>query len=138
MAEELKEQITDGILGKLQPWQAMFMILSYMITQFELSEIHNLVAVGMIAATLGFAMVSNYKHKEEMKVIITPFLVDQVLKILKDYMPPLKVEPEPIPLLEPEVVYIEKIVEVPVDRFVEVEKIVYVPVTAAMNDTTGE
>jgi hypothetical protein len=98
----------------------------------------------MLAAMLGHAMVSNYKHKEAMKEVITPFLVDQALKILADYIPALKPVEETPPVevpeakpVVPEPIVVEKIVEV------EVEKLIYMYPDdegnwTTENNTTGD
>lgn len=126
MSNELKEKVTDGILGKIQPWQAIFGMLSYVIFNYDMEIWQNLTLIAILAVMLGHAMVNKNKHTEAMKEVVTPFIVDQLFKTLEEYLPP-KEEQEPIVVEK----IVEKIVEVPV------EKIVYLPTGITDNTTTA-
>lgn len=116
MAEQVIEKVETGFLTKLQPWQSLFGLLMMAFGIYGLDE-RALIFYGMIMICLAFTMISSNKHKEVMKKVIIPFVVEQALKVLADYT-----KLEPIEKIVEKIVEVEKIIEVPV----EVEKIVYI------------
>ena len=103
MTEQAKTKIHTGISERLQPWQALFALLSYVVGTYGIEDEKALILYGMILACLGFVMVSNYKHKEAIKNVVAPWLVEQLLKTISDYLAPTLPEPpaeEPIPELD--------------------------------------
>jgi len=84
--EAVEGAVETGIQSKLQPWQAIFALLSYAVGVFGINDDRALILYGMILACLGFVQVSNYKHKETIKEIVAPWLVEQLLKTLSDYL----------------------------------------------------
>ena len=106
---EIPGSVSTAAQDRLQPWQAVFAIFTYAITQLDLSETNILILVGMISTTLGFVMRSTYKHKEAVKSVVAPWLLQQVVKILKDYLPSEEPEPsEPYTILQPTVEELEE------------------------------
>ena len=99
---EIPGSVSTAAQDKLQPWQAVFAIFTYAITQFEISDTNVLILVGMIAATLGFVMRSTYKHKESVKEVVAPWLLERVLEILGDYLKPELPEPPEEPVATPD------------------------------------
>lgn len=99
---EVPSAVSTAAQDKLQPWQAVFAIFTYAITQFEMSETNTLILVGMIAATLGFVMRSTYKHKESVKEVVAPWLLERVLEILGDYLKPTLPETPEGPIATPD------------------------------------
>ena len=100
MTAEAKNAVHTGISERLQPWQALFALLTYALGTYGLEDEKALILYGMVLACLGFVMVSNYKHKEAIKSVIAPWLVEQLLKTISDYLEPTLPEPpadEPIP-----------------------------------------
>jgi hypothetical protein len=101
--EQVEEVVETGISSRLQPWQAIFGILTYAIGVFGISDEKALILYGLILAALGFTMVSSYKHKEAIKQVVAPWLVEQILKTLGEYLkppePPAPEEPSIDPLL---------------------------------------
>ena len=90
---EVPGAVSTAAQDKLQPWQAVFAVFTFVITQFDLSNTNTLILVGMVSVTLGFVMKSTYQHKEKVKEVVAPWLLQQALKVLKEYMPELPVEP---------------------------------------------
>jgi len=84
--EAIEGSVSTGLQSKLQPWQAIFALLSYAVGVFGIEDEKALILYGMILACLGFVQVSNYKHKETIKEIVAPWLVEQLLKTLSDYL----------------------------------------------------
>ena len=95
---EIPSAVSTAAQDKLQPWQAVFAIFTFVITQFDLSSNNVLILIGMVSLTLGFVMRSTYKHKEAVKTVVAPWLLQQLLKALEDYLP---TTPEPEEPLEP-------------------------------------
>ncbi len=106
MTELVKESVETGISNRLQPWQAIFALLSYALGTYGIENERALILYGMILATLGFTMLTNYKHKEAIKKVIAPWLVEQLLKTLSEYLEPTLPEPPvekiPEPITEPD------------------------------------
>ena len=89
MAKEAVENTVEtGISSRLQPWQAIFGILTYAIGVYGIENEKALILYGLILATLGFVQVSTYKHKEAIKQVVAPWLVEQLLKIVSEYLAP--------------------------------------------------
>ena len=91
----------------MQPWQALFALLTYALGTYGIENERALILYGMVLACLGFVMVSNYKHKEAIKKVVAPWLVEQLLKTLSDYLEPTLPEPPaempiPEPIAEPD------------------------------------
>ena len=96
---DIPTTVSTAAQDKLQPWQAVFAIFTYAITQFDISEPNVLILIGIVSATLGFVMRSTYKHKEQVKEVVAPWLLQRVIQILSDYLPktpPPSETPEPI------------------------------------------
>ena len=96
---DIPTSVSTAAQDKLQPWQAVFAIFTYAITQLDISDTNNLILIGIVAVTLGFVMRSTYKHKEKVKEVVAPWLLQRVIQILSDYLPktPTPAEtPEPI------------------------------------------
>jgi len=96
---DIPTTVSTAAQDKLQPWQAVFAIFTYAITQFDISEPNVLILIGIVAGTLGFVMRSTYKHKEQVKEVVAPWLLQRVIQILSDYLPKTptpKETPEPI------------------------------------------
>ena len=101
---DIPSTVSTAAQDKLQPWQAVFAIFTYAITQLDISDTNNLILIGIVAVTLGFVMRSTYKHKEKVKEVVAPWLLQRVIQILSDYLPktPTPAEtPEPIIVDEP-------------------------------------
>ena len=101
-----KTTVETGITSRIQPWQAIFALLTYALGTYGIEDEKALILYGMVLACLGFVMVSNYKHKEAIKKVIAPWLVEQLLKTLGDYLAPELPEPPeeevPEPITEPD------------------------------------
>lgn len=97
---EIRNKIQTGVTEKLQPWQALFGLLTYVVTQFDVSDDKVLILCAFLAATLGFTQVMNYKHKEAVKEVVAPWLLERLLKILGEYLPTLPEPPSETPVLE--------------------------------------
>jgi hypothetical protein len=80
--------VESGISSRLQPWQSLFAILTYAISMYGIEDEKALILYGLILAALGFTMVSSYKHKETVKEIVAPWLVEQLLKTVSEYLAP--------------------------------------------------
>ena len=96
---DIPTTVSTAAQDKLQPWQAVFAIFTYVITQFDISDVNNLILIAIVATTLGFVMRSTYKHKEQVKEVVAPWLLERVIQILSDYLPKTptpKETPEPI------------------------------------------
>ena len=94
-----KDSVSSAVQDKLQPWQALFAIFTYTLTQFDIGETNTLILLGVIATTLGFVMNSTYKHKQATKDIVAPWLVEQLLRIVSEYLAPtLPAPPEEAPV----------------------------------------
>ena len=91
MAAPIKGAIATGVSSRMQPWMALFTILSYVIGVYGISDEKALVLYGMILATLGFVMVNTNKHNEAIKETVIPWLIEQILTTLGKYLAP----PEP-------------------------------------------
>lgn len=92
---DIPGSVSTAAQDKLQPWQAVFAIFTFVITQFDLSNNNVLILVGMVSLTLGFVMRSTYKHKEAVKEVVVPWLVERMLEVMKQYLsePPETEEP---------------------------------------------
>jgi len=86
--EQLEGKIESGISSRLQPWQSIFAILTYAIAQYGIEDAKALILYGLILATLGFVQISTYKHKEAIKSVVAPWLVEQLLKTISEYLAP--------------------------------------------------
>ena len=100
-----KDKISTAVQDKIQPWQALFAILTYSLTQFDIGEANTIILLGMILAALGFVQRSTYKHKEAVKEIVAPWLLEKLLHEVSEYLKPEMPEP---PVEEP--------IEEPVDE----------------------
>ena len=98
MAAPVKAAIATGVSSRMQPWMALFTILSYVIGVYGISDDRALVLYGMILAALGFVMVNTNKHNEAIKSTVIPWLIEQILTTLGKYLAPPAppVEGEPI------------------------------------------
>jgi len=94
MAEAVKTETIE----RLQPWQALFGILTYIIGAFNISDVNVLILIGLVLVTLGFVQRSTYKHKEAVKEVVAPWVLEKLMKILEEYLPE-EPEPEPDPLV---------------------------------------
>ncbi|GAG02637.1 unnamed protein product [marine sediment metagenome] len=94
----MTEQVKEGFLSKIQPWQSLFGLLTAAFTMYGVEDIHALIFYAMIMVCLGFVMVSSNKNKEAMKTVVIPFVIAKALKVLENYT---TVEPTPEPLPEP-------------------------------------
>ena len=101
-----KDKVSTAVQDKIQPWQALFAVFTYALTQFEIGEVNTIILLGMILAALGFVQRSTYKYKAEVKEIVAPWLLEKLLKEVSEYLepkipePPAE-EPEPEPIDEP-------------------------------------
>jgi len=84
--EAVAGAVETGLSSKLQPWQALFALISYAVGVYGIEDEKALILYGMILACLGYVMTTNYKHKEAIKEIVAPWLVEQLLKTLSDYL----------------------------------------------------
>jgi len=84
--QKLENTVETGISQRLQPWQSLFAILTYAIGVYGLDNERALILYGLILAALGFVMVSSYKHKEAVKEIVAPWLVEQLLNTVSEYL----------------------------------------------------
>ena len=99
--EVSKKAISTAVQDKVQPWQALFTIFTFALTQFDIGETNTIVLLGIIMAGLGFVMNSTYKHKQATKDVVAPWLVEQVVRILSEYLTPQVPTPEPTEEEEP-------------------------------------
>ena len=83
MAETVKTQTMD----RLQPWQALFGILTYVVGAFDLSQWQVLLLCGFLLMALAFVQRSTYRHKEAIKEVVAPWLVERLLCVLDEYLP---------------------------------------------------
>jgi len=84
--EAVTGAVETGLSSKLQPWQALFALISYAVGVYGIEDEKALILYGMILACLGYVMTTNYKHKEAIKEIVAPWLVEQLLNTLSDYL----------------------------------------------------
>jgi len=97
-----KDAVSSAVEGKLQPWQALFAIFTYSLTQFDIGQTNTVILLGMILTALGFVMSSTYKHKQATKDIVAPWLLQQLLRIASEYLAPtLPAPPEEAPVEPP-------------------------------------
>jgi hypothetical protein len=96
-----KETVSTAVQDKIQPWQAVFTIFTFALTQFDIGETNTVILLGMILTTLGFVMRSTYKHKEAVKEIVAPWLLQQLLQIASEYLAPTLPEPPEEAPVEP-------------------------------------
>jgi len=102
--EVSKGAVSTAVQDKLQPWQALFAVFTYSLTQFDIGEINTVILLGMILAALGFVQRSTYKYKAEVKEVVAPWLLEQLLKIISEYLAPqipALPEEKPEPIAEP-------------------------------------
>jgi len=89
--------VNSGIGSRMQPWMALFSILTYAIGVYGISDEKALILYGLILGTMGFVMVSTNKHNEAIKSTVVPWLIEQILNTLGKYLappePPLEGEP---------------------------------------------
>ena len=90
---DIPGSVSTAAQDKLQPWQAVFAIFTFVITQFDMSSNNVLILIGMVSLTLGFVMRSTYKHKEAVKAVVAPWLLQQLLRAIEDYLPSEPEEP---------------------------------------------
>jgi len=93
---DIPTKISTATQDKLQPWQALFAVFTYALTQFDIGQTNTIILLGMIIAGLGFVQRSTYKHKEAIKEIVAPWAVEQAIRVLSDYLstpPPPEAEP---------------------------------------------
>ena len=83
-----KETVSTAVQDKIQPWQAVFTIFTFALTQFDIGETNTVILLGMILTTLGFVMRSTYKHKEAVKEVVAPWLVQKLLELVSEYLAP--------------------------------------------------
>ena len=104
--ETAKDHVETGLSNRIQPWQAIFALLTYALGTYGIEDEKALILYGLILATLGFVMVSTHKHKEAIKKVIAPWLVEQILQTLGEYLEPTLPEPPqeqpPEPIAEPD------------------------------------
>ena len=95
-------KVSTAVQDKIQPWQALFAILTYSLTQFDIGEVNTIILLGMILTALGFVQRSTYKHKEAVKDIVAPWLLEKLLKEVSEYLEP-KIPDPPVeePIEEP-------------------------------------
>ena len=86
--EVSKSAVSTAVQDKLQPWQAMFAVFTYALTQFDIGQINTIILLGMILASLGFVQRTTYKHKEAVKDIVAPWLLERLLKEVSEYLAP--------------------------------------------------
>jgi hypothetical protein len=84
--EAVTGAVETGLSSKLQPWQALFALISYAVGVYGIEDEKALILYGMILTCLGYVMTTNYKHKEAIKEIVAPWLVEQLLNTLSDYL----------------------------------------------------
>ena len=97
--EVSKEKVSTAVQDKIQPWQALFAILTYSLTQFDIGEANTIILLGMILAALGFVQRSTYKHKEAVKEVVAPWLVEKLLKEVSEYLAPDLPPPPEVPVV---------------------------------------
>ena len=97
-----KQAVSTAVQNKVQPWQAVFTIFTFALTQFDIGETNTVILLGMILTTLGFTMRSTYKHKEAVKEVVAPWLVEQLLQVISDYLSPQLPTPPSEETLPPE------------------------------------
>ena len=85
---EIGSGVSTAAQDKIQPWQALFAVFTFALTQFDLGQTNTVILLGMLLAALGFVMRSTYQHKQAVKDIVAPWLVEQVIKVLSDYLEP--------------------------------------------------
>ena len=95
-----KEAVSTAVQDKVQPWQAVFTVFTFALTQFDIGETNTVILLAMILGTLGFVMRSTYKHKEAVKEIVAPWLVQKLLELVSDYLEPTLPEPPEEPVTE--------------------------------------
>ena len=97
-----KNAVSTAVQDKVQPWQAVFAIFTYALTQFDIGETNTIILLGMILTALGFVMTSTYKHKQATKDVVAPWLLQRLLDVLKEYLPDLPDPPaeEPVEPVE--------------------------------------
>ena len=108
-----KNRVSTAVQDKLQPWQALFAVFTYSLTQFDIGQTNTIILLGMMLAALGFIQRSTYKHKEAVKEVVAPWLLEQLLKIASEYLAPqLPPTPEePVEPVEPVITKEEQIAE---------------------------
>jgi len=88
----MTEEVRTATIERLQPWQALFGILTYVVGAFDITQWQTLLLCGFLCIALGFTQRSTYKHKEAIKEVVAPWLVERLLSVLMDYLP--QEEPE--------------------------------------------
>ena len=84
--EAVQEKVKATVIEHLQPWQAIFTVLTWVVTQFDISEWQTLVLIAMLCSTLGFAMIKGYQHNEIVREVVAPWIVEKAVGLLSDYM----------------------------------------------------
>jgi hypothetical protein len=82
----MTETIKTGFTERLQPWQAIFGVLTYVIGAFDITEWQTLALCGFLLLGLAFTQRANYKHKEAIKSVVIPWLVERLLETLGEYL----------------------------------------------------
>jgi hypothetical protein len=97
---DIPSKVSTGAQERLQPWQALFAVFTYALTQFDIGQTNTIILLGMIIVGLGFVQRSTYRHKEAVKEIVAPWAVEQAIRVLSDYLEPklpdVPVEEEPV------------------------------------------
>jgi len=96
---DIPTKISTATQDKLQPWQALFAVFTYALTQFDIGQTNTIILLGMIIVGLGFVQRSTYKHKEAIKEIVAPWAVEQAIKVLSEYLEPALPETPEEPVL---------------------------------------
>ena len=98
-----KSAVSTAVQDKLQPWQAIFAVFTYALTQFDIGEINTVILLGMILVALGFVQRSTYKYKAEVKEIVAPWLLERLLHEISEYLKPTLPDPPSVeePVKEP-------------------------------------
>lgn len=105
--EAAEEKLKSTVIEHLQPWQAIFTVLTWVVTQFDITDWQTLVLIAMLCATLGFAMIKGYQHNEIVREVVAPWIVEKAIDLLSVYMK--KVTPVPTdPSIEARVSILKK------------------------------
>lgn len=86
MAEIVQQTVKTQTIDRLQPWQALMGILAYVIGAFDLADWNILLLCGFLIIGLGFTQRSTYKHKEAIKEVVAPWVIEKLLCLLEDYI----------------------------------------------------
>ena len=100
--EAAAAKVESGVSSRMQPWMALFSILTYAIGVYGISDDRALILYGMILAAMGFVMVNTNKHNEAIKSVVIPWLIEQILNTLGQYLKPPDPPVEGEPVVEEE------------------------------------